>query len=268
MACATGKLILKPSPLKIHIEPLKFLERIQGDICDPVQPTSGPFRYFMVLIDASTRWSHVCLLSTRNHDFAKIMAQVIRLKANFPKTRIKSIRLDNTAEFSLRAFNDYCTAQGIQVQHFVPYVHTQNGLAEYLIKRIKLIARLLLHNCNLPISCWGHTVLHAVDLIQLRPTVYHSTFPLYLVRGNAPSISHLQKFECAVYAPISPPKRTSMCPHRKLGIYVRYHSPSIIKYLEPLLRIYLQPDMLIVYLIMIIFQHYGEITSTIQNVRK
>jgi hypothetical protein len=27
-ACATGKLILKPSPLKIHIEPLKFLERI------------------------------------------------------------------------------------------------------------------------------------------------------------------------------------------------------------------------------------------------
>jgi hypothetical protein len=36
-----------------------------------------------------------------------------------------------------------------------------------LIKRIKLIARPLLHNCNLPISCWGHAVLHAADLIQL-----------------------------------------------------------------------------------------------------
>jgi hypothetical protein len=39
----------------------------------------------MVLIYASTRWSHVCLLSTQNHAFAKIMAQVIRLKASFPE---------------------------------------------------------------------------------------------------------------------------------------------------------------------------------------
>jgi hypothetical protein len=115
-ACATGKLILRPSYLKIKAEPLKFLERIQGDICRPIMPTSGPFRYFMVLIDASTRWSHVCLLSTRNHAFAKIMSQIIKLKANFPEHRINSIRLDNAAEFTSQAFNDYCMALGIQVQ--------------------------------------------------------------------------------------------------------------------------------------------------------
>jgi hypothetical protein len=57
--------------------------------------------------------------------------------------------------------------QGIEVQDSVLYVHTQNGLAESLIKRIKLIARLLLHNYNLPITCWGHAVLHATDVIQL-----------------------------------------------------------------------------------------------------
>ena len=127
---------LRPSYLKIKAEPLKFLERIQGDICGPIMPTSGPFRYFMVLIDASTRWSHVCLLSTRNHAFAKIMSQIIKLKANFPEHRISSIRMDNAAEFKSQAFNDYCMALGIQVQHSVPYVHTQNGLAESLIKRI------------------------------------------------------------------------------------------------------------------------------------
>jgi hypothetical protein len=53
--CASGKLILRPSPVKIKVEPLKFLERIQGDICGPIKPLSGPFRYFMVLIDASRR---------------------------------------------------------------------------------------------------------------------------------------------------------------------------------------------------------------------
>ena len=114
-ACATGKLILWPSYLKIHAEPLKFLERIQGDICGPIQPLSEPFRYFMVLIDASTRWSHVSLLSTRNHAFAKIVAQVIKLKAQYREHQIRSIRMDNAAEFSSRAFNDYCMALGIQV---------------------------------------------------------------------------------------------------------------------------------------------------------
>jgi hypothetical protein len=89
--CAIGKLILRPSPLKIHTEPQKLLQRIHGDICGPLQPISGPFRYFIVLIDASTIWSHMCLLSTQNHAFAKIMEQVIRLKAIFPKYRIQSI---------------------------------------------------------------------------------------------------------------------------------------------------------------------------------
>jgi hypothetical protein len=116
----------------------------------------------MVLIDASTRWSHVCLLSTRNHAFAKIMMQVIRLKASYPEHQIQKIRLDNAAEFASRAFNDYSMAQGIHVKHSVPYVHTQNGLAESLIKRIKLIARPLLHECNLPTFCWGHAVLHSM----------------------------------------------------------------------------------------------------------
>ena len=177
-ACATGKLILRSSYLKIRTEQHKFLERIQGDICGPIQPLPRPFRYFMVLIDTSTRWSHVSLLSTCNHAFAKIMPQLIKLKAHYPKHRIQSIRMDNAAEFSSRTFNNYCLALGIQVQHYVPYVYTQNGLVESLIKRIKLIARPLLMNCKLPTSCWGHAVLHVAYLIQLRPTTYYETSPL------------------------------------------------------------------------------------------
>jgi hypothetical protein len=53
--CATRKLILTPSPIKIKMEPLKFLERFQEDIYGPIKPLSGPFRYFMILIDVSTR---------------------------------------------------------------------------------------------------------------------------------------------------------------------------------------------------------------------
>src|SRR3954468_12328392 len=233
-ACAKGKLILRPSTWKVKDESPIFLQRIQGDICGPIQPLSGPFKYFMVLIDASTRWSHVCLLSTSNHAFAKLVAQIIKLRENFLDSRIKSIRMDNAGEFTSKSFDDYCLALGIQVEHSVPHVHTQNGLAESLIKRIKLIARPLLQNCKLPTTCWGHAVMHAAALIQLRPTAYHSASPLQLVRGNEPSISHLRRFDCAVYVSTSPPQRTTMGPHRKLGVYVGYESPSIIKYLEPM----------------------------------
>ena len=73
-ACSKGKLIIRPSFTKVTFESPTFLERIQGDICGPIHPLSGPFRYFMVLIDASTRWSQVCLLSSRNVAFARLLA--------------------------------------------------------------------------------------------------------------------------------------------------------------------------------------------------
>jgi hypothetical protein len=77
----------------------------------------------------------------------------VNTKANYPEHRHQSVRLDNATEFSSWAFDDYCMAQEIEVQHSVLYVHAQNGLPESPIKRIKLIARLLLHNCNLHITC-------------------------------------------------------------------------------------------------------------------
>ena len=73
-AYSKGKLILRPSFTKVTFESPAFLERIQGDICGSIHPPSGPFCYFMVLIYLSTRWSHVCLLSSRNVAFASLLA--------------------------------------------------------------------------------------------------------------------------------------------------------------------------------------------------
>ncbi|KAL1219805.1 Retrovirus-related Pol polyprotein from transposon TNT 1-94 [Cardamine amara subsp. amara] len=232
-ACSLGKLIVKPSPVKVTKETLTFLERIQGDICGPIHPPCGTFRYFMVLIDASTRWSHVCLLSTRNLAFARLLAQIIRLRAQFPDFPLKTIRLDNAGEFMSQAFNDYCMSMGVSVEHSVAHVHTQNGLAESFIKRIQLIARPLLMRSKLPVSAWGHAILHAAELIRIRPSSEHKYSPSQLLTGHEPDISHLKTFGCAIYVPIAPPQRSKMGPQRRMGIYVGYDSPTIVKYLEP-----------------------------------
>ena len=87
--------------------------------------------------------------------FARLLAQIIRLKAQFPDYTIKTIRLDNASEFTSQAFNDYCMSTGITVEHPVAYVHTQNRLEESLIKRLQLIAKPLLMRTKLSVSMWG-----------------------------------------------------------------------------------------------------------------
>jgi len=94
--------------------------------------------YFIVLIDASTRWSYICLLSTLNQALAKFLAQLIKLRAHIPDYPIKKNRLDNLVNLHLMLSNEYCMS--IEVEHPVALVHTQNGLVESLIKRLKLIA--------------------------------------------------------------------------------------------------------------------------------
>jgi hypothetical protein len=78
----------------------------------------------MVLIDASTRWSHVCPFSTCNVVFARLFAQIIRLRAQFPDYPIQSIWMDNAGEFTSQAFYDYCMSIGINVEHPVARTHT------------------------------------------------------------------------------------------------------------------------------------------------
>ncbi|KAM2302283.1 hypothetical protein ACFX1S_033110 [Malus domestica] len=94
----------------------------------------------MVLVDASTHWSHMYLLSTRNGAFSKLLAQVIKLRAHHPDYPIKYIRLDNAGEFTSKTFDDYCMSVGVEVEHHVPHVHTQNGSAEAFIKHLQMIA--------------------------------------------------------------------------------------------------------------------------------
>ena len=138
----------------------------------------------MILIDASTRWSHVCLLSTRNVAFARFLAQIIKLRAHFPDYLIKTIRLNNADEFTSQTLNDYCMSFRINIEHRIAHVHTQNGLAESLIKRLQLIARSLLMKTKLPTSTRGHAVIYVASLIRIRPTSYHEYSPSQLVLGK------------------------------------------------------------------------------------
>ena len=165
VAYSQGKLIVKPSFTKVISKSSIFLEKIHGGICGPIHPPYGSFHYFITLIDVSTRWSHVFLLSTHNVDFARLLAQMIILQAQFPNYQIKKIRLDNAGEFTSQTFIDYCMLVRIIIEYPIAHTHNQNGLVESFIKRLQLITQPLLMKTKLPTSAWEHAIMHVAALV-------------------------------------------------------------------------------------------------------
>jgi len=123
-ACSQGKLITKTSSSKVVTKSPTFLKRIEGDICGHIHSPCKPFRCFMVLIDATSKWSHVCLPSSQNVAFARLIAYITRLRAQFPNYLIKKIRLNNVGEFTSQAFDNFCISIRIDVEHPIAHIHT------------------------------------------------------------------------------------------------------------------------------------------------
>ena len=123
---------------------------------------------------------------------------------------------------------------GIEVEHHVPHVYTQNGLAKMFIKRLQLTARTLVMRIKLLVSAWGYLILHIAMLVRLRHTTTQPFSVLQLVTGYEPDVSHLRIFGCAVHVPIALPQHTKMSPQHRKRVYVGYEYPSIIRFLEPL----------------------------------
>ena len=71
------------------------------------------------------------------------------IKSSLPKSSDLENCFDNTCEITSHAFHEYCISIGIEVEHPITHVHTQNRLAKSLLKRLKLVARPLLMRANL-----------------------------------------------------------------------------------------------------------------------
>ena len=88
----------------------------------------------MILKYTSSRWSQVCLLSTHNVAFVRLLAETIIQQAQFLDYPIKTIHLNNVRKFPSQIFIDYCMSVRIDIEHLAPHAHTHNDMIESLIK--------------------------------------------------------------------------------------------------------------------------------------
>jgi transposase InsO family protein len=99
----------------------KALELVHSDLYGPVKPaTPGGRRYFLLLVDDTTRYMWVVLLTAKSEASSAIKRiQVAAEKECGRKLRV--LRTDNGGEFTAAEFATYCANEGI-TQHFsAPY---------------------------------------------------------------------------------------------------------------------------------------------------
>jgi transposase InsO family protein len=91
--------------------------------------TKGGKRYFMTLIDGSTRFCYIYLLKSKDealHYFKIYKAEV----ENQLERKIKHLRSDRGGEYFSNTFDIFCEEHGIVHERTTPYSPQSNGIVE------------------------------------------------------------------------------------------------------------------------------------------
>jgi hypothetical protein len=118
--CAEGKLSKTKFPTTGGNRSKLPLELLHMDVCGPMDvPTPTGYRYFMVIVDDATRYTHVALLKEKSEAFDHFVEFKNRAE-KYLERYIKAIQSDPGGEFVSKAFIDLCIREGIEVwrRHF------------------------------------------------------------------------------------------------------------------------------------------------------
>ena len=84
--------------------------------------------------------------------------------------QILKLRSGNGGEYVNNKFINFCTEHGIQLQHIVPYIPQQNGVAERKNCTLKEMANCMLQSKGLSINFWEKAIDCANYIVSHTPT--------------------------------------------------------------------------------------------------
>lgn len=79
------------------------------------------------------------MLSTQKVAIVRLIAQIIRLRDQFPNYQIQFIRLDHARKFLSKFFYNYCMSFDINKEYLIVCTRTPNSITESFIKLLNLI---------------------------------------------------------------------------------------------------------------------------------
>jgi Integrase core domain len=193
--CAKANIKHSPFPQKASHRATRLLERIHCDICGPLPPSYGSYRYFILFICCYSRYISIYLM--KSHDEAYMHFSTFRsLAENFCGQRISILRVDNAPELVRGKLEQYCTTSGITYEKTVPDTPNQNGVAERTNLTLASMARAMLLDAELSDWFWPfavHAAVHIKNRVPHASLPPHKT-PFELWHQHKPNLSHLRLF--------------------------------------------------------------------------
>ena len=220
--CAIGKLAKTKFP-KGSQRQTKPLDIIHMDLCGPMEvPTPSNYRYFMVLVDDATRYTHVSLLKRKEEAFEQFKLFKVRAE-NFLSRKIKAIQSDGGGEFISNEFIQYCAKNGIQRRITNAHTPEQNGVAERMNRTLMETARTMLHAKELPKTLWGTAINTACYIRNRCPTsILNNKTPYEAWTNDKPDISHLKVYGSEAWVHIEKVNRQKWDPKAKRCRFIGY----------------------------------------------
>ncbi|XP_028054801.1 uncharacterized protein LOC114259005 [Camellia sinensis] len=135
-----------------------------------VEPTcfSG-FKYYVLFIDESSKFTWVYPLCYKSEVFAKFMEFKVFVENQF-ETTLENFRTDGGGEYTSCSFEIFLRTHGIIHQMCCPHTFSQNGVAERKHRHIVTTSIALLRQLGLSLAYWFDVLAISVFLINRLPS--------------------------------------------------------------------------------------------------
>ncbi|WVZ71925.1 hypothetical protein U9M48_020454 [Paspalum notatum var. saurae] len=197
-SCLAGKQRRSPFAKKAKYRAGDRLELVHGDLCGPISPTThGGRKYFLLLVDDTTRFMWLRLLSSKDEAPEAIKHFQAKVEAE-TGNKLKVLRTDRGGEFTSVEFGRYCADEGVERHLTAPYSPQQNGVVvERRNQTIVGMARSMLKAKKMPAEFWGEAVNTAVFILNRAPTKsLKGMTPFEAWHGRKPDVSFMRTFGC------------------------------------------------------------------------
>jgi hypothetical protein len=187
------------------------LQLVHSDLCGPLSsPYFSGCKYFLTFIDDFSKRTWVYFLKLKSEDFEKFLAYKALVENKYGH-QIQKLRRDNGGEYVNNNFTSYCTTQGIEMQHIVPYTPQQNGVAEGNNCTLKEMANCMIQSKGLSLKYWAEAINCANYIVNHTPTkALKNITPEEAWTKIKPDVSHFRVFGSIAWAHIPDEKRKAL----------------------------------------------------------
>jgi hypothetical protein len=120
--CLVGKQKRAPFPRQAEYRVEDVLELVHGDICGPISPeTPSSNRYFILLIDAASRYMWLKVLPSKDGALAAIKHGQVAADLETGR-KPWAFRSDRGTELNSTEFTEYYAENGVRRQLMTPYM--------------------------------------------------------------------------------------------------------------------------------------------------